>query len=100
MQKRGLSDDSIVSAIVREEGIVALAAPPANRIGGVITWVMPPIALLIGFFIYSQYVRRNRKDQEPLSAVDRAMMDRFRAQIDRELEEPPETGKRNIDTRK
>ena len=100
MQKRGLSDDSIVSAIVREEGIVALAAPPANRIGGVITWVMPAIALLIGFFIYSQYVRRNRKDPEPLSAVDRAMMDRFRAQIDRELEEPPETGKRNIDTRK
>jgi cytochrome c-type biogenesis protein CcmH/NrfF len=84
-----MSDANIVNAIVREEGVVALAAPPAD-IGGVITWMMPAVALLIGFFIYSRFVRRNRKDPEPLSAADRAMIDRFRAQIDRELDEFPE----------
>ncbi len=93
MQKRGLNDSNIVSAIVREEGIVALAAPPAQGLGPVITWLMPGIALLIGFFIYSRYVRRNRKDPEPLSAADQVTLDRFRAQIDRELDESPESRK-------
>jgi cytochrome c-type biogenesis protein CcmH/NrfF len=87
MKARGASDDDVVSTIVREEGIVALASPPAEGFG-LITWMMPPIALLIGFFIYSWYVRRNRQEPEPLSPVDQAVIDRFRAQIDRELDEP------------
>ncbi|MBV9155076.1 MAG: cytochrome c-type biogenesis protein CcmH [Acidobacteriaceae bacterium] len=93
MQKRGLSDANIVSAIVREEGIVALAAPPAQGIGPIVTWLMPGIALLIGFFIYSRYVRRNQKDPEPLSAADQATLNRFRAQIDREFDESSEPRK-------
>jgi cytochrome c-type biogenesis protein CcmH/NrfF len=87
MKARGASDDDVVSTVVREEGIVALASPPAEGFG-LITWMMPPIALLIGFFIYSWYVRRNRQEPEPLSPVDQAVIDRFRAQIDRELDEP------------
>lgn len=89
MKARGVSDNDVVSTIVREEGIVALASPPAEGFG-LITWIMPPIALLIGFFIYSWYVRRNRQEPEPLSPVDKAVIDRFRAQIDRELDEYPE----------
>lgn len=87
MQRKGMSDGNIVNTIVREEGIVALAAPPAQGFGGVITWIMPGVALLIGFFVYSWYVRRNRKNPEPLSSTDQATIDRFRAQIDRELGE-------------
>ncbi len=87
MQHKGMGDSDIVNAIVREEGIVALAAPPAQGFGGVLTWIMPGIALLIGFFIYSWYVRRHRKQPEPLSAGDRAAIERFRAQIERELDE-------------
>ncbi|MGA8025884.1 MAG: cytochrome c-type biogenesis protein CcmH [Bryobacteraceae bacterium] len=87
MQKQGMDDSSIVNAIVREEGIVALASPPTEGLGGIITWIMPGVALLIGFFIYSRYVRRNRKEPEPLSAGDRAMIDRYRAQMDRELDD-------------
>lgn len=90
MKQRRMSDGAIVNTIVREEGIVALASPPAHGFGGVITWTMPVIALLAGFFIYSSFIRRNRKAPEPLSASDRAVMERFRTQIERELEEPSE----------
>jgi cytochrome c-type biogenesis protein CcmH/NrfF len=92
MKQAGMSDDAIVSRIVREEGVVALSAPPATGFGGVVTWVMPGVALLVGFFIYSFYVRRNRKQPEPLSAGDCAVIDRFQEQIDRELEDSPKPG--------
>lgn len=92
MKQAGMSDDAIVNRIVREEGVVALSAPPASGFGGVITWTMPGIALLIGFFIYSAYVRRNRKAPEPLSSFDRAVIDRFQDQIDRELDDSPKPG--------
>jgi cytochrome c-type biogenesis protein CcmH/NrfF len=93
MKARGMSDGDIVNTIVREQGIVALASPPAQGFGPLITWVMPGIALLGGFFIYSWYVRRNRKEPEPLTPGDQAIIDRFRAQIDRELDESPASEK-------
>jgi cytochrome c-type biogenesis protein CcmH/NrfF len=92
MKQGGMSDDAIVNRIVREEGVVALSSPPAGSIGGLITWAMPAVALLIGFLIYSFYVRRNRKQPEPLSSFDRAIIDRFQDQIDRELDDSPKPG--------
>ncbi len=86
MKQQGASDNDIVNAVVREEGIVALATPPTEGFGPVLTWVMPGIALLLGFFVYSWWVKRNRKDPEKLTVADRAMMEKFRAQIDHELE--------------
>ena len=85
MQEQGMSDDAIIGSIVREQGIVALASPPATGFG-LLTWIMPGIALLIGFFIYSSFVRRNRKLPPALTSEDQALMERYRAQIDRELE--------------
>lgn len=93
MKRTGMSDDAVVNSIVREEGVVALSSPPASSLGGLITWVMPGIALLIGIFIYSAYVRRNRKAPEPLSSFDRAVIDRFQDQIERELDESPRANK-------
>jgi cytochrome c-type biogenesis protein CcmH len=87
MQKQGVNDNAIVASIVREQGVVALASPPATGFG-LFTWVMPGVALIIGFFIYSAYVRRNRKAPEPLTPADQAMIERFRAQIDRDFDEP------------
>jgi cytochrome c-type biogenesis protein CcmH/NrfF len=92
MKQAAMSDDAIVNRIVREEGVVALSSPPAGSIGGLITWTMPAVALLIGFLIYSFYVRRNRKQPEPLSSFDRAVIDRFQDQIDRELDDSPRPG--------
>lgn len=87
MKQAAMTDDAIVKRIVREEGVVALSSPPASGLGGLITWIMPAVALVIGFFIYSYYVRRNRKEPEPMSSFDRAMIERFQDQIDRELDD-------------
>ncbi len=86
LKAKGMSDNAVVNAIVREEGIVALASPPAEGFGPIVTWVMPALVLIIGFFIYSAFVRRHRKVPEPLTAVDESLIARFRDQIDREIE--------------
>ncbi len=100
MKAAGMSDADVVNTIVREQGVVALSSPPAGSFGGLITWTMPAVALLIGFFIYSSFVRRHRKTPEPLSAGDQALIDRFRTQMDRELDEPPAPEKGGADPRK
>ncbi len=94
MKQQGASDNDIVNTIVREEGIVALATPPSEGFGPIITWVMPTIALALGFLFYSWWVRRNRKEPETLAPVDEAVLERFRAQIDRELDDSPAGSKK------
>lgn len=86
LKQQGLSDDAIVNQIVAEEGIVALATPPSQGLWPIVTWVMPGIALLIGFFIYSSWVKRNKREPVPLTDIDRATLSRFQGQIDKELE--------------
>jgi cytochrome c-type biogenesis protein CcmH/NrfF len=92
MKRAGMSDDGVVNTIVREQGVVALSSPPATSLGGLVTWMMPGVMLLVGFFVYSFYVRRNRKEPEPLSSFDRAVIDRFQDQIERELDDSPSAG--------
>jgi cytochrome c-type biogenesis protein CcmH/NrfF len=89
MKQQGMSDDAIVDTFVKEEGIVVLAAPPTHGLGPIITWLGPGIALLLGFLVYSWYVRNNSKQPEPLMPVDQTVLDRFKAQIDRELDDSP-----------
>lgn len=93
MKMTGMSDTDIISTIVREEGIVALAAPPAGTFGGFITWIMPAVALGVGFLVYTRYVKRNQKAPEVISVADQATMDRFRSQIESDLDETPEARK-------
>jgi cytochrome c-type biogenesis protein CcmH len=89
LKQTGMSDDAIVSQIVQEEGIVALASPPSEGVWPILTWVMPGIALVIGFLIYSSWVKRNKQEPAPLSATDKATLERFKGQIDKELEDEP-----------
>ncbi len=100
MKSQGMSDNAVIATIVREQGVVALSSPPSGSLGGLLTWITPAAVLLIGFFVYTSYVRRNRKAPESLSPVDEATLDRFRAQIDRELEESSEPDKGRTDLRK
>ncbi len=88
-KQKGMTDDAIVNAVVREEGIVALASPPSNGLGPIITWVMPGLVLVLGFFVYTAFVRRNRKTPVPISATDEALIERYRGQMDRELDDEP-----------
>ena len=89
MKRAGMSDDAIVNTFVREEGVVALSAPPAGSLGGLITWIMPGIALLVGLFIYWRFVRANRQIPLPASEQDLAELERYREQIESELEDQP-----------
>ena len=89
MQQKGMSDDAIVSSVVQQEGIVALATPPSEGFWPILTWVMPGIALIIGFLIYSNWVKRNKQEPVALSATEKATLDRFQSQIDKELDEEP-----------
>jgi cytochrome c-type biogenesis protein CcmH/NrfF len=89
MQQQGMNDDAIVGTFVKEDGIVALASPPTHGFLPIVTWLGPGIALLLGFGVYSWYIRRNRKQPAPLMPVDQAVLDRFKAQIDRELDDSP-----------
>ncbi len=92
MKQEGQSDDQIVNTFVKEDGIVTLSSPPAEGLGPIITWIGPGVALLLGFGIYSWYIRRNRKAPEVLVPADQAVLDRFRAQIDSELDDSPISG--------
>jgi cytochrome c-type biogenesis protein CcmH/NrfF len=81
MQSKGMSDDAIVSTFVREEGVVALSSPPSASLGGLITWIMPGLMLLVGFYIYMRYVRGSQQAPAPISAEDQALLDRYRSQL-------------------
>lgn len=95
LKQKGMSDSAVVDTIVREEGIVALASPPAEGLGPLVTWVMPGLVLVIGFFIYWAFVKRHRKEPAPLTATDETLIERYRGQIDRELgEDEAEPGSR------
>ena len=92
LQDNGATDEDVINSIVREQGVVALAAPPAEG-WGLFTWVMPGIALLFGFAVYSWWVRRNRQEPQSVSDTDRAVLERFRDQIESELGEPADLDK-------
>jgi hypothetical protein len=50
------------------------------------------LALFLGFGIYSWFVRRNRQAPETLKPEEQAVLDRFQAQIDREMDDSPASG--------
>jgi hypothetical protein len=97
MKSRGISDDAIVNTFFHEEGAAALSSPLPLHL---ITWLATPIALLFGFWVYTSFIRKNRKPVAQLTADDRAMMDRFRSQIDPDFDEPTKGGKAGADLRK
>lgn len=79
MKSQGMSDDAIVSTFVREEGTVALSSPQPLSL---LTWLGTPIALLIGFWVYTSFLRKNRKAPAPITAEDQAMLERYRSQLE------------------
>ena len=99
MKNQGVSDKDVIASIVREQGVVALAQPQPL---GIFVWLMPGIALAIGFLIYSRFVRKNRATPAVLTAGDQALIERFRAEVDREDDDLPRNPEatRNLDSRK
>jgi cytochrome c-type biogenesis protein CcmH len=90
MKSQGMSDDAIVNSFVREEGTVALSSPQPLTL---ITWLGTPVALLLGFWIYMSFVRKNRKRPAPISVEDQAMIEKFRSQLDPDEFDQPRAAK-------
>jgi cytochrome c-type biogenesis protein CcmH len=84
MQAQGQTDEQIINGFVKEQGLRALAVPPAEGFN-ILAWVTPFLALAFGGFAIGLYIRRFRK---PLPAPAMAGPDplgRFRDEIEKDL---------------
>ena len=80
----GLADQEILDAMVADNGLAVLAAPPAEGFN-LTAWVMPFAVFLLGLmavliiaFVW-RFVRR------PAPAADPALLERYRKRIEREM---------------
>jgi cytochrome c-type biogenesis protein CcmH/NrfF len=79
------SDEEILQVMVANFGPAVLAAPPARGGFNLLGWVMPFLALLAGLWVVERLVRAWRGRRLP-SAADPAVVARYRARIDQEIE--------------
>lgn len=87
MQAAGKSDDEIVNAFIKEEGLRALAVPPTEGFH-LLGWTMPFVAIGLGLTAIWFFVRSNRKPMEVASnapEIDKATLDRYHEQIEKDL---------------
>jgi cytochrome c-type biogenesis protein CcmH/NrfF len=87
----GLAPEVILDKLVAKYGAIILGEPPAKGFGAV-GWTMPFIAVLAGLAIVPLVIRRWRRNQlaaeaaaPPQAALDEDELNRFKAEIDRDL---------------
>ncbi|MBL8218615.1 MAG: cytochrome c-type biogenesis protein CcmH [Bryobacterales bacterium] len=84
LQAEGKTDDEIVDDFIKREGKRALAVPPAEGFH-LLSWVMPFVAIGLGLAAIWAFVQRNRKPVTAPAAVDTAVLNRYQAEIDKDL---------------
>lgn len=84
MQDAGQSDDSIVAAIVGENGKQALAVPPTQGFA-LAAWTMPYIAIVIGLAAIWAFIRRFSARRQPAPDVDPEILARYHDRIEKDL---------------
>lgn len=84
MQAEGHSDDSIVAAVVAENGKRALAAPPTQGFS-LVAWTMPWIAITIGLGVIWAFVRRFSAKPQPAAEIDNTLLDRYHDRIEKDV---------------
>ena len=93
--KQGMNEQAVIDAMVKEHGMVLLAAPPARGFN-LAAWVIPFVALAVGFFIVRQALVRMRaraRAKTPAATTDESLRpyeERLAAEL-RELEEETST---------
>jgi cytochrome c-type biogenesis protein CcmH/NrfF len=87
----GLAPEAIIDQLVAKYGAIILGEPAAEGFGAV-GWTMPFVAILAGLAAVPFVIRRWRKNQlaadaaaPPPAALDEEALNRFHAQIDRDL---------------
>lgn len=87
MLAAGSSDQQVVDSFVQKKGLAALAAPPATGFF-LLGWIMPFIAVTLGFGFILLWVRRFRGRRLAATSGGDVYIDpRFRERIDKELAE-------------
>lgn len=89
MINKGEPENAILAWFAKQQGLTALMAPPTEGFYAV-GWVMPFVGLLFGFLIVYYFLRQYRKPKVEIAAskappVPPQTLDRYRAQIDRDL---------------
>ncbi len=83
MQKAGMNDDQVAAFFVKREGLKAWAVPPAEGFNAM-SWVMPPVAILLGLFGIAWWIKRSRRPVL-IEALPDGSADRVRAELDKEM---------------
>jgi cytochrome c-type biogenesis protein CcmH/NrfF len=83
-QAAGHSDDSIIDAIVAENGKRALAAPPTQGFS-LFAWTAPWIAIAIGLAVIWAFLRHLSAKPQPAANVDSEILDRYQDRIEKDL---------------
>jgi cytochrome c-type biogenesis protein CcmH len=86
MLKTGASDDAIVDSFVKESGVSALAAPPAEGFN-LLAWTMPFVAICLGLGAIAVWFKRfaGRRPVEVRTAPE--IDPKYQQRMDRELED-------------
>ena len=84
MLGKGMSDQSIVDAIVKEVGLKALAEPPQQGFNAM-ALIMPFVMIAIGLYAIYWFIQRNQRPA-PAGTVAVETLDRFHAAAEKELE--------------
>jgi cytochrome c-type biogenesis protein CcmH/NrfF len=83
LQKAGMNDDQVAAFFVKREGLKAFAVPPAEGFNAM-SWLMPPIAILLGLMGIAWWIKRSRRPVLVNELPD-GSMDRVRAELDKEM---------------
>lgn len=86
MQKLGMGDDEIVNKIVKDKGFQALAAPPEQGFH-LLAWVMPWIAVSLGFVAIWFFIRYMSRKNATASVpeLDPEVLSRYRENIEKDM---------------
>lgn len=86
LQTMGSSDQNIVGRFIKEQGIKALATPEATGFG-LIGWLMPGFAALLGLIAVGVYIKRFRKPMPaPAVSVEPAALAAYESTAAKELD--------------
>jgi cytochrome c-type biogenesis protein CcmH len=84
MQKAGTDDKTIVDSFITAEGLKALATPPTEGFS-LVGWIMPFVAVGLGLIAVWVVLRRMMKPRAAgVPEIDRAVLDRYHDQIEKE----------------
>ena len=87
MLDKGMSDQSIVDAIVKEVGLQALSEPPQQGFNAM-ALIMPFVMISIGLYAIYWFIQRNQRQAAMAvsNPVHPEVLDRFRAAAEKEME--------------